>query len=187
MHAKCGSIPKPTIISSYTTGEGKHEDDDDDFIQFSRHQHPMALVVELGDGSDENINLGPIVSKYDVEVDPAKIKAVKDWPKPMNATEVRSFLGLAGYYRRYAEGFSRITTPLKNLTRKQQKFEWTEKCEESFKTLKDKLITAPVLCVPNDKGKFVVYCDASEQGLGCVLMQDERVVAYASRQLKEYE
>ena len=131
--------------------------------------------------------LGHIVSKNGVEVDPAKIEVVKDWPKSKSATEVRSFMGLAGSYRGFVEGFSKIATPLTNLTRKQQKFEWMEKCEESFQTLKDKLITTPVLCVPNDKGKFVVYCDTSTQGLGCVLMQVERVVAYASRQLKEYE
>ncbi|XP_060962725.1 uncharacterized mitochondrial protein AtMg00860-like [Cannabis sativa] len=90
--------------------------------------------------------LGHIVSKDGVEVDPAKIEAVKSWPKPKTASEVRSFVGLAGYYRRFVEGFSKIATPLTNLTRKQQKFAWTDKCEESFQTLKDKLITT-LVCV----------------------------------------
>ncbi|XP_062118714.1 uncharacterized mitochondrial protein AtMg00860-like [Humulus lupulus] len=125
--------------------------------------------------------LGHIVSKNGVEVDPTKIEAVKYWPKPKSATDVRSFLGLVGYYKRFVEGFSKIATPLTNLTRKQHKFVWTKKCEKSFQTLKDKLIIASVLCIPNDKGKYVVHCDASKQGLGCVLMQDGKVVAYASR------
>ncbi|XP_060968707.1 uncharacterized mitochondrial protein AtMg00860-like [Cannabis sativa] len=131
--------------------------------------------------------IGHIVSKDGVEVDPGKIEAVKCWPKQKTASEVRSFLGLAGYYRRFIEGFLKIATPFTNLTRKQQKFAWTNKCKESFETLKDKLIKSLVLCVPTNKDKFVVYCDASKQGLGCVLMQNEKVVAYASRQLKEYE
>ncbi|XP_062118562.1 uncharacterized protein LOC133832204, partial [Humulus lupulus] len=131
--------------------------------------------------------LGHIVSKDGIAVDPSKIEAIRDWPQPKNASEVRSFLGLAGYYRKFVEGFSKIATPLTNLTRKHQKFVWTEKCEESFQTMKDKLISAPILCVPTEGGKFVVYCDASKNGLGCVLMQEGKVVAYASRQLKDYE
>ncbi|XP_062094004.1 uncharacterized mitochondrial protein AtMg00860-like [Humulus lupulus] len=95
-----------------------------------------------------------IVSKNGIELDPTKIEVVKDWPKPKSSTEVRSFLGFAGYYRQFVEGFSKITMPLKNLTRKQRKFVWMEKCEESFQMLKNKLITAPVLCIQNDKGKY---------------------------------
>ena len=131
--------------------------------------------------------LGHIVDKDGIMVDPAKIEAVRDWPVPKSATEVRSFLGLAGYYRRFVEGFSKIAVPLTELTRKNQKFVWTDRCEKSFLELKQRLITAPVLTLPSDKEKFVVYCDASRQGLGCVLMQAGRVIAYASRQLKEYE
>ena len=131
--------------------------------------------------------LGHIISKDGVAVDPSKVEAVKDWPRPKNASEVRSFLGLAGYYRKFVEGFSKIATPLTNLTQKQQKFNWNDKCEESFQLLKDKLCSTPVLSVPTPNDKFVVYCDASKLGLGCVLMQNDKVIAYASRQLKEYE
>ena len=127
------------------------------------------------------------MDKDGIMVDPAKIEVVRDWPAPKSATEVRSFLGLAGYYRRFVEGFSKIAVPLTELTRKNQKFVWTDRCEKSFLELKQRLITAPVLTLPSDKEKFVVYCDASRQGLGCVLMQAGRVIAYASRQLKEYE
>ncbi|WP_457833166.1 ribonuclease H family protein, partial [Staphylococcus aureus] len=101
--------------------------------------------------------------------------------------EVRSFLGLAGYYRRFVEGFSRIATPLTQLTRKDIKFVWSKECEKSFQELKRRLISAPVLTIPSGSDGFVIYSDASGKGLGCVLMQHGKVIAYASRQLKEYE
>ena len=85
------------------------------------------------------------------------------------------------------EGFSTIATPLTYLTRKGVKFAWSDKCEESFIKLKARLTTAPVLALPDDSGNFVIYSDASQQGLGCVLMQHGRVIAYASRQLKKHE
>ncbi|KAL4014107.1 hypothetical protein IC575_026299 [Cucumis melo] len=101
--------------------------------------------------------------------------------------EVRSFLGLAGYYRRFVENFSRIATPLTQLTRKGAPFVWSKACEDSFQNLKQKLVTAPVLTVPDGSGSFVIYSDASKKGLGCVLMQQGKMVAYASRQLKSHE
>ena len=91
--------------------------------------------------------------------------------------EIRSFLGLAGYYRRFIEGFSKIAMSLTQLTKKGQKFEWTENCENSFQELKKRLTTSPVLALPDPNGHFVVFCDASKMGLGCVLMQDRNVVA----------
>ena len=96
-------------------------------------------------------------------------------------------MGLAGYYRRFVKDFSKIVVPLTKLTRKNEKFEWTERCEKSFQELKQKLVTAPVLALPDDQGGFVIYSDASHKGLGCVLMQHEKVIAYASRQLKPHE
>ena len=101
--------------------------------------------------------------------------------------EVRSFLGLAGYYKKFVEGFSKIAAPLTKLTRKDVKYDWVDACHKSFKELKDRLTSALVLALPNGKDEFVVYCDASWQGLGCVLMQNDRVIAYASRQLKKHE
>ena len=115
--------------------------------------------------------LGHIVSKEGILVDPSKIEAVRDWPKLSSVPEVRSFLGLAWYYRQFVEGFSRIATPLIELTRKKTKYVWTDKCENSFKELKRRLITAPVLSLPSDNEKFVVYYDSSRHGLGCVLIQ----------------
>jgi hypothetical protein len=101
--------------------------------------------------------------------------------------EIRGFLGMAGYYRRFIEGFSKITGPMMKLLRKNTPFEWTEKCEESFQELKKRLTTAPILVVPETGKDYTVYCDASKNGLGCVLMQDRKVIAYCSRQLKPHE
>ncbi|KAL5555181.1 hypothetical protein UlMin_037417 [Ulmus minor] len=131
--------------------------------------------------------LGHVVSKDGVSVDPAKIEAVSKWPTPTNVTEIRSFLGLAGYYRRFVEGFSSLAAPLTALTKKGKKYEWTEKCEESFQELKRRLTSAPILTIPNGEEGFVIYSDASKIGLGAVIMQNGKVIAYASRQLKDHE
>ena len=128
-----------------------------------------------------------VVSEQGVAVDPAKIKAVMKWELPKNVTEVRSFLGLAGYYRRFVEGFSKLAMPMTRLTKKGEKFLWTPECEIVFHTLKEKLTTAPVLIIPNSGEEYEVYTDASLRGLGCVLMQGGKVVAYGSRQLKTHE
>ncbi|RVW84176.1 Retrovirus-related Pol polyprotein from transposon 17.6, partial [Vitis vinifera] len=131
--------------------------------------------------------LGHVVSNDGISVDPGKVDAVANWRRPSTMTEIRSFLGLAGYYRRFIEGFSKIALPLTKLTQKGVKFEWSDDCECSFQELKNRLVSAPILTIPSGSGGFVVYSDASHQGLGCVLMQHGRVVAYASRQLKPYE
>ena len=131
--------------------------------------------------------LGHIVFAQGIRVDPAKIEAVVNWKSPQNVNEVRSFLGLAGYYRRFVKGFSVIASPLTKLLRKGIKFEWTEKCQNSFEQLKGMLVEAPVLTQPTSGKEYTLYSDASCIGLGCVLMQDGKVVAYASRQLKPHE
>ncbi|XP_050113983.1 uncharacterized protein LOC126592327 [Malus sylvestris] len=131
--------------------------------------------------------LGHVVSAQGIQVDPQKIAAVENWEQPRTVTEVRSFLGLAGYYRRFVQDFSMIALPLTKLTRKDVKFEWDENCERSFQQLKYCLTHAPVLVLPDDSGNFEIYSDASLNGLGCVLMQHNKVIAYASRQLKNHE
>ena len=130
--------------------------------------------------------LGHIVSSEGIRVDPAKIEVVVNWKPPRSVTEVRSFLGLVGYYRRFVKGFSIIASPLTQLLRKGVKFEWT-KCQDSFEQLKEMLVEAPVLTQPTTGKEYTLYSDASGIGLGCVLMQDGKVVAYASRQLKPHE
>ncbi|WMV45982.1 hypothetical protein MTR67_039367 [Solanum verrucosum] len=131
--------------------------------------------------------LGHIVSSEGIQVDSQKIEAVKQWPRPTSATDSRSFLGLAGYYRRFVEGFSSIASPLTKLTQKKVKFQWSEDCEKSFAEMKTRLTTTPVLTLPEGSDGYVIYCDASRVGLGCVLMQRGKVIAYASRQLKVHE
>ncbi|GJU27346.1 putative reverse transcriptase domain-containing protein [Tanacetum coccineum] len=115
-----------------------------------------------------------------------RLEAIKSCVAPTTPTEVRQFLGLAGYYRRFIEGFSLISKPLTKLTQKNKKYEWGKE-EEAFQTLKQKLCSAPILALPEGTKDFVVYCDASLKGYGAVLMQREKVIAYASRQLKVYE
>ena len=114
--------------------------------------------------------LGHIISASGITVDPAKIEAVVQWEQPKTPTEVRSFLGLAGYYRRFIQGFSSIAAPLTRLTRKEEQFRWTEECEHSFRTLKERLTSAPILALPDGHEDFVVYTDASGVGLGFILM-----------------
>jgi len=120
-------------------------------------------------------------------VDLVKIETIKVWSRTANVTEVRSFLGLARYYRRFREGFSRITIPLTQLTRKGIKFYWGEIQEKSFQELKDKLTSAPVLTMPSRTQGYFIYSDASKVGLGYVLMQHGKVIAYAFRQLRNHK
>ena len=131
--------------------------------------------------------LGHLVSEEGIRVDPRKVEAIIEWKPPRNVTEVRSFLGLAGYYRRFVKGFLMTAAPMTRLLQKNVKFEWSEKCQVSFDKLKAFLTEAPVLTQPTYDKEYVIFSDASLNGLGCVLMQEGKVVAYASRQLKPHE
>ncbi|KAG8492547.1 hypothetical protein CXB51_009994 [Gossypium anomalum] len=131
--------------------------------------------------------LGHIVSVDGIRVDPSKVSAVINWKTPKNVTEVRSFLGLAGYYRQFVKDFSLIASPITRLLQKNVEFVWSDDCQRSFDQLKKMLTEAPVLTQPESGMPYVVYSDASLNGLGCVLMQSGKVVAYASRQLKPHE
>ncbi|GJW81258.1 putative reverse transcriptase domain-containing protein, partial [Tanacetum coccineum] len=128
-----------------------------------------------------------VIDNKGIHVDPAKIDAIKVWVTPITPTEIRQFLGLAGYYQRFIEGFSKITKPLTKLTQKNQKFDWEEKKESVFQLLKHKLCNVPILALPGGTDNFVVYCDASHKGLGDVLMHKEKVIAYVSHQLNVHE
>ena len=127
------------------------------------------------------------MSAEGIRVDPAKIEGVVNWKPLRSVTEVRSFLGLAGYYRRFVKGFFVITSLLTKLLRKGVNFEWIDKCQDSFEHLNEMLVEAPVLTQSTPGKEYTLYSDASRIGLGCVLMQDGKVVAYASRQLKPHE
>ncbi|GJZ40056.1 putative reverse transcriptase domain-containing protein [Tanacetum coccineum] len=131
--------------------------------------------------------LGHVVNQNGIHVDPSKINTVKNWKSPITPSEIQSFLGLAGYYWHFIVNFSKIAKPLTSLTQKNQKYVWGVEQEEAFQTLKNNLFKAPILSLPDGVKDFVVYCDASNKGLGCVLMQRNKVIAYASRQLKIHE
>ena len=125
--------------------------------------------------------LGHIVSKDGVRMDPAKVEAIRNWPDLRTVHDVRSFLGLCSYYRRFIRHFSEIAAPLHNLTRKGVKFTWDFKERQAFHHLKERLSSQPVLILPDLRKPFVVQCDACGHSLGAVLMQDGHVVAYESR------
>nr|GEY35393.1 putative reverse transcriptase domain-containing protein [Tanacetum cinerariifolium] len=131
--------------------------------------------------------LGHVIDGKGIHVDPAKIESIKDWASPKTPTEIRQFLGLASYYRRFIEGFSKIARSMTKLTQKNVKFDWGEKEEAAFQLIKQKLCSAPILALPKGSKNFIVYCDASHKGLGSVLMQNEKAIAYDSRQLKIHE
>jgi hypothetical protein len=131
--------------------------------------------------------LGHIISEEGISIDPSKVKNVLSWNTPKNVSDIRSFLGLTRYYTRFIEVFSKISKPMIELLEKSKTFEWTPRREASFQELKKRLTTAPVLTMPDMEKPFSIYCNASGQGLGCVLMQDGHVVAYASRQLRKHE
>ena len=131
--------------------------------------------------------LGHIVSEEGIRVNPKKIEVIIEWKPPRNVTEVLSFLGLEGYYKRFVKGFSMTAGTMKKLLQKNVRFEWSEKCQASFEKLKAFLTEAPVLTQLTYGKEYVIFSDASLNGLGCVLMQEGKVVAYASRQLKPHE
>ncbi|TYK11888.1 ty3-gypsy retrotransposon protein [Cucumis melo var. makuwa] len=174
-------------ILIYSKTEAEHEEHLRMVLQTLRDNKLYAKFSKCEFWLKQVSFLSHVVSKAGVSVDPTKIEAVTSWPRPSTVSEVRSFLGLAGYYRRFVENFSRIATPFTQLTRKGAPFVWSKTCEDSFQNLKQKLATAPVLTVPDGSGSFVIYSDASKKSLGCVLMQQGKVVAYASRQLKRHE
>jgi hypothetical protein len=131
--------------------------------------------------------LGHVLSAKGIAVDPSKVKDILEWNSPTTVHQVWSFLGLAGYYRRFILDFSKIVKPITGLLKNGTKIDWSSKCNEAFEQLKVLLTTAPVLAQPDIEKPFDVYCDASGSGLGCVLMQEGRVIAYASRQLRRHE
>jgi hypothetical protein len=125
--------------------------------------------------------LGHIINRYGLVVDPKKVAAILDWKAPKDVRGIKSFIGMTGYYRCFIEGFSKIARPMTALLAKKVEFKWTPACQESFEMLKQKLTTAPILVLSDVHKPFLVYCDALYTRLGCVLMQEGKVVAYSSR------
>ncbi|CAJ2662068.1 unnamed protein product [Trifolium pratense] len=174
-------------ILIYSKSKEEHEQHLRLVLQTLRENQLYAKFSKCEFWLDNVTFLGHVVSKNGISVDPSKVEAVQNWPRPTTVKEIRSFLGLAGYYRRFVKDFSKLAFPLTRLTQKKVEFQWTDACEESFQKLKQYLTSAPVLALPTSGGGYAVYCDASRVGLGCVLMQHGKVIAYASRQLKRHE
>ncbi|WVZ51991.1 hypothetical protein U9M48_003087 [Paspalum notatum var. saurae] len=169
-------------ILIYSKTEAEHEE----HLRLREHKL-YAKFSKCEFWIDEVRFLGHVVSKGGIAVDPSKVSTVTNWKVPEIPKEVRGFLDLAGYYRRFIENFSRIAKPITSLLEKDAKFRWTNAQQATFDELKKRLTTAPVLTLPDQQKKFIVYCDASRDGLGCVLMQEGKVIAYASRQLRKHE
>ena len=174
-------------ILIYSKDAQDHENHLRIVLQILREKQLYAKLSKYEFWLDHVVFLGHVVSSRGIEVDPKKVEAVLNWEVPRNITEVRSFLGMAGYYICFVEGFSKIAGPMTKLLHKNVPFQWNEAAKQSFDELKHRLTSAPNLTTPSGQGGFVVYSDASHQGLGCVLMQYGRVIAYASRQLRPHE
>jgi hypothetical protein len=177
----------------------------DDILIFSKteeeHERHLSMVLETLRKNkfyaklkkcefwlSEVAYLGHVINREGICVDPSKVSTVVGWERPTTVKEVRSFLGMAGYYRRFVKDFSIIAKPMTMLTHnKGVKFQWTKECDRSFCLLKDRLVSAPILALPEFGERFTVYSDASRVGLGCVLMQNGKVISYASRQLRKHE
>ena len=174
-------------ILIYSQSEWEHEYHLRIILQLLRDHQLYAKFSKCEFWLTEVRFLRHVVSASSVSVDPKKVEAVMSWERPKSVFEIRSFLGLVRYYRRFIEDFSRLAAPMTRLTRKEVRFDWDDRCEEAFQKLKRRLSSAPILIVPDTGQGYTVYCDASRVGLGYVLMQCERVVAYGSRQLKNHE
>jgi hypothetical protein len=172
-------------ILVYSKNDSEHEEHLRMVLQKLRDNQLYAKFTKCDFWLDELHFLGHIISKGGIDVDPAKVTTIMDWKAPSTVSE--SFLGLAGYYRRFIEGFSKIAKRMTSLLEKGKEFKWTDECQESFDQLRSKLMASPVLIMPYLQKNFDIYCDASRQGLGCVLMQEGHVIAYASRKLWKHE
>jgi hypothetical protein len=176
----------------------------DDILVFSKgtEEHEEHLSIVLQRLRDHQLHakfskckfwlskvqfLGHVISLEGIFVDPGKVREVLDWKPPMTVHQVRNFLSLADYYRRFIPNFSKIAKHITNLLKKDEKFVWNTKRDEAFQTLKKLLTTSPMLAQPDIAKPFDIYCDESGTGLGCVLMQEGRVIAYSSHQLRPHE
>jgi hypothetical protein len=174
-------------ILIYSQNEQEHEENLRKVLQRLRDCQLYAKLSKCEFWISEVLFMGHIINQDGLVVDPNKVAAILDWKALKDVRGIKSFIGMAGYYRRFIEGFSKIARPMIALLAKKVEFKWTPACQESFEMLKQKLTTAPVLVLPDVHKPFSVYCDASYSGLGCVLMQEGKVVAYSSRQLKVHE
>ena len=174
-------------ILIYSKSEEEHDEHLKIVLQVLKEKKLSAKLSKCEFWLNEVSFLGHIIYGSGIVVDPSKVDALSQWEAPKSVSEVRSFFGLAGYYRRFIEVFSKLALPLTQLTCKGRASVWDVQCENNVNELKQRLTTAPVLILPRSDEPFVVYCDASKLDFGGVLMQDNKVVAYASRQLRIHE
>jgi len=174
-------------ILIYSKFEEEHVENLRIVLQVLKEKKLYAKLSKCESWLEEVSFLGHIISGSGIVVDPSKVEAVSQWDTPKSVKKVRSFLGLAGYYRRFIEGFSKIALSLTQLTCKGRAFVLDVQCENSFNELKQRLTTSLILILPKFDEPFILYCDASKLGLAGVLMHDNKVVAYASRQLRIHE
>jgi hypothetical protein len=174
-------------ILVYSHNEEAHENHLRLVLQKLRDNQLYAKFSKCDFWLKEVAFLGHIITNGGIKVDPGKISEILNWKQPTDVSKIKSFLGLAGYYIRFFEGFSKIVKPLTSLLEKGKEFKWDEACQKCFEELKERLTTALVLIMPDIHKGFDVYCNASHLGLGCVLMQEGKVIAYASRQLLKHE
>jgi hypothetical protein len=168
-------------ILVYYQNEEAHEDHLRLVLQKLHNNQLYAKFSKCDFWLKEVAFLGHIITNGGIKVHPGKISEILNWKQPTDVSKIRSFLGLSGYYRRFIEGFSKIVKPLTSLLEKGKEFKWDEACQKCFEELKERLTTALVLVMPDIHKGFDVYCDASHLGPGCVLMQEGKVIAYASR------
>jgi hypothetical protein len=167
-------------ILVYSQNEQEHEEHLRKVLQRLRDCQLYAKLSMCEFWISEVLFLGHIINRDGLVVDPKKVAVILDWKAPKDVRGIKSFIGMAGYYRHFIEGFSKIARPMTALSAKKVEFKWTLACQESFEMLKKKLTTTPVLILPDVHKPFSMYCDASYIGLGCVLMQEGKVVAHLS-------
>jgi hypothetical protein len=167
-------------ILVYLKSTEDHEEHLQVVLQRLRDRQLYAKFSKCEFWINEVTFLGHVISSEGIAVDSSKVRDILDWEPPKSVHQVRSFLGLTGYYRTFISNFSKISKPITKLLKKGTKYVWTTECDEAFQTLKKLLTTSPVLAHPDIAKPFDVYCYASGTGLGCVLMQEGRVISYSS-------
>ena len=170
-------------ILIYSTSLDLHIDHLKSVLTVLREEQLYANLEKCIFCTNHVVFLGFVVSSKGVQVDQEKVRAIQEWPTPKSVTEVRSFHGLASFYRRFVKDFSTLAAPLNEVLKKNVGFKWGEKQEEAFNVLKQKLTNAPILALPNFQKSFEIECDASNVGIGAVLMQEGHPIAYFSEKL----
>jgi hypothetical protein len=174
-------------ILVYSKTEEEHDEHLSIVLQRLRKHNLYAKFDKCDFYRKEIQYIGHVISAEGIVVDPDKTKSIMEWPVPKDVAYIRSFMGITGYYHRFIEGFSRIAYPITSLQKKGTKFNWSEKCQDSFNKLKELLTTAPILKVEDLDKDITVCVDASKEGLGGVLTQKGHVICYETRKLKEHE